>query len=80
MNDLWLLSLLAMPIGLLIFVLIIQRRYLKRRVQRLQAKLEEAKRMCDEANRRYDVTLLGFDPVECEEHHLRGDCPLCGAD
>ena len=22
---------------------------------------------------------LGFDPNECEDSHLPGDCPLCGA-
>ena len=22
----------------------------------------------------------GYDPKECEECHLPGDCPLCGAD
>ena len=79
MNDIWWVLGLAMPIAFLLFVLIIENRYLKRRVKRLQAKLGEAKRICDEANRRYDVTLLGFDPIECEEHHLAGDCPLCGA-
>ena len=21
----------------------------------------------------------GFDPVECRDRHLPGDCPLCGA-
>lgn len=22
---------------------------------------------------------LGFAPEECQQHHLPGDCPLCGA-
>jgi len=80
MNDMWVLSLLAIPIACLIFVLTVDNYYLRRRVKRLRAKLDEAKRICDEANQRYDVTLLGFDPIECEEYHLQGDCPLCGGE
>ena len=34
--------------------------------------------------RAYDKTYIleyesGYDPKECEESHLSGDCPLCGA-
>jgi len=73
MNDLWVISLFAIPIAFLLFLLTVQKHYLERRVKRLKAKL-------DEANIKYDVALLGFDPVECEECHLPGDCPLCGAE
>lgn len=30
--------------------------------------------------RRLDLKSLGFDEEECREHHLPGDCPLCGAE
>jgi len=79
MNDLWVISLLAIPIALLLFALIVQNRYLERRAKRLKAKLDEANIKLDEANIKYDVALLGFDPLECDECHLPGDCPLCGA-
>ena len=79
MTDLWVLSLLGIPIAFLFFVLIVQKHYLERRVKRLEAKLGEANRGLEEANRRCDVSLLGFDSVECDECHLPGDCPLCGA-
>jgi len=80
MNDIRVLSLLAMPITFLFFVLIVENRYLKRRIKRLKAKLDEADIKLDEANTKYKVALLGFDPMECDECHLSGDCPLCGAE
>ncbi len=72
MNDLWVLSFGAIPIGLLIAAVVIENRYLKRRVERLQAKL-------DKANLRCEAAFIGCDPIECEECHLPDDCPLCGA-
>lgn len=72
MNDLWVLSLLAIPIAFWLWVLAVENRYLDRRVERLQAKL-------DKANLQREAAFLGCDPVECEECHLPGDCPLCGA-
>jgi len=80
MSDIWLISGLTAPLAFLILVLVIENRYLKRRVERLTAKLDGVNLKLDEANQRYDVSLLGFDPIECEEHHLPGDCPLCGAE
>ena len=29
--------------------------------------------------RRLNLKFAGFDEEECKEHHLPGDCPLCGA-
>lgn len=29
--------------------------------------------------RKLDLKYAGFDEEECEEYHLAGDCPLCGA-
>ena len=72
MNDIWVLSLLAIPIAFWLWVLALENRYLNRRVERLQAKL-------DKANLQREAAFLGFDPIECEECHLPGDCPLCGA-
>lgn len=31
-----------------------------------------------EIEQRLKVTDYGYDPKECAEHHLPGDCPLCG--
>ena len=28
---------------------------------------------------RQNAVEAGFDPDECSESHLQGDCPLCGA-
>lgn len=71
MNDIWWLLLGAIPIACLVFVVSIENRYLRRRVERLQAKL-------DESNLRHKAILLDYDFIECEECHLPGDCPLCG--
>lgn len=30
--------------------------------------------------RKLDLKLAGFDEEECKDHHLPGDCPLCGAE
>lgn len=79
MNDMWVLSLLAIPIAFLFFVLIEQYRYLKRRIKRLQTELDEAKLKHEAAKLKFEATFSGFDPIECEECHLPGDCPLCGA-
>ena len=72
MNDIWWVLVLAIPIACLLFVLIVDNYYLRRRVKRLRADL-------DKVNLRCEATLRDYDPIECEECHLPGDCPLCGA-
>lgn len=72
MNDLWVLLLSAIPIGCLIAALVVENRDLRRRIERVTAKL-------DKANLRCEAAFIGCDPIECEECHLPGDCPLCGA-
>jgi len=78
MNDLWVLSFLAIPIAFLLFMLIEQNRYLKRRIKRSERQLDEANLKCEAAELKCEATFSGFDPIECEECHLPGDCPLCG--
>jgi len=56
----------GMAITLIICLLLFQRLESARRKRR--GKIAEHKAMIER----------GFDPSECEEHHLRGDCPLCG--
>ena len=63
---------MVMPVAILVFMYITDERHWRRKVERLQVEL-------DKANQKYDATIRGFDPIECEEHHLPGDCPLCGA-
>ena len=42
--------------------------------------LEKARRKRKEKIAEHKALIeRGFDPNECAEHHLRGDCPLCGA-
>ena len=45
---------------------------LLKKIRKLQAELEHTK------HNRY-IRELGFDPDECSDIHLPGDCPLCGA-
>jgi len=33
-----------------------------------------------EIERKFKVTDYGYDPKECAECHLPGDCPLCGGE
>lgn len=37
------------------------------------------KQLFDRLNHRTYLHVCGYDEDECLEHHLPGDCPLCGA-
>lgn len=39
-----------------------------------------AQRREKEIFRKLDLKLIGLNKEECEECHLPGDCPLCGAE
>jgi len=63
----------------MVFVLIDERRMRRRHRDRDIKRAEEAEAKAAAAY--YSRWLAyGLDPVECEEFHLPGDCPLCGAD
>lgn len=72
MEYIW--AILAPP-ACVIFMLVVECRYLRRRVKRLETKLEQMRMVRDWINKQTE-----YDAAECEEHHLPGDCPLCGAE
>ena len=52
-----------------------------RKVNRKDKEIMRLERELSEAKRKLENPLLeyGLDGLECENYHLSGDCPLCGA-
>lgn len=73
MKDIYWILLILIPLVPLILTLAIDNYYLRRRVKRLRGKFEYLRNGNDLMKKH------GFDPAECAESHLPGDCPLCGA-
>ena len=42
-------------------------------------KQEEERKLFAELDRKVYLHACGYDEKECQETHLPGDCPLCGA-
>ena len=73
MDEIWYVLLILLPIACLLFVLFVDNYYLRRRVKRLRKGFDYLRDGNDLMKKR------GFDPAECADSHLAGDCPLCGA-
>lgn len=74
MSEIWWVLIILFPFLCLIFILSVDNYYLRRRVNRLRSRFEYL------WNGNDLMKGYGFDPAECAESHLPGDCPLCGAE
>lgn len=74
MNEIWYVLMILFPLLWLIFVLSMDNHYLRQRVKRLRIRFEYLREGNDLMKKH------GFDPAECANSHLAGDCPLCGSD
>lgn len=79
MSDVYFVLLILVPIGCLISILWVDNYYLRRRIKRLRIKLTEKQRQSEPKKEHNSLLIAGYDPIECAELHLPGDCPLCGA-
>jgi len=65
----------AWGVGLVIIILFSVDAWLRGGKRRARKQREK-----ELAEKQLDLTAYGYDLKECEECHLPGDCPLCGAE